>query len=128
MFLHLNHQKLFVYQETRELSKHCFYFTKSLPPEERFNLVQQIRRAATSVHLNIAEGASRKSLNERKRYYEVARGSAIEIDAAFDACEDLGYCTKEQISDLGNCLIKVFVSLSKMISTSENSSEHNADN
>ncbi|HSR40096.1 MAG TPA: four helix bundle protein, partial [Phnomibacter sp.] len=85
MFLQLNHQKLFVYSEARLLSKHCYQFTKTLPPEERFNLVIQIRRAALSIHLNLAEGASRKSLAERKRFYEIARGSAIEIDAALDA-------------------------------------------
>ncbi len=43
------------------------------------------------MHLNIAEGSSRFSKTERKRFYEIARGSLIEIDAAFDIAEDLGY-------------------------------------
>jgi four helix bundle protein len=119
MFLQLNHQNLFVYSEARELSKHCYLFTKMLPPEEKYSLVTQIRRAALSIHLNLAEGASRKSLAERKRFYEVARGSAIEIDAALDACEDFGYCKKEELQTLGTSLIKVFVSLSKMINSTE---------
>lgn len=110
---------MFVYQETRLFSKHCFLFTKLLPSEERFNLVQQIRRAALSVYLNLAEGASRKSSTERKRYYEIARGSIIEIDAALDACEDFGYCSKDSLSELGDSMIKVFVSLSKMINQTE---------
>jgi four helix bundle protein len=54
------------------------------PVEEKFGVTSQIRRAALSVHLNIAEGASRKSEAERKRYYEISRGSVIEIDAALD--------------------------------------------
>lgn len=119
MFLKLNHQKLFVYQETRIFSKHCYLLTKTLPADERFNLVQQIRCAALSVHLNLAEGASRKSLKERKRYYEIARGSIIEIDAALDACEDFDYCTKDSLSDLGNSMVKVFISLNKMINIEE---------
>jgi len=53
----------------------------------------QIRRAALSVHLNIAEGSSRKSLIERKRFYEISRGSMIELDAAFDIAESLNYFT-----------------------------------
>jgi four helix bundle protein len=60
-----------------------YRITKIFPSEERFNLTQQIRRAAISVHLNIA-GASRKSELERKRFYEVARGSVIEIDSAIE--------------------------------------------
>jgi len=47
-------------------------------------MISQIRRAALSVHLNISEGASRKSETGRKRYYEVARGSVVEIDSALD--------------------------------------------
>jgi len=78
-------------------------------------MAQQIRSAALSVHLNLAEGASRKSLAERKRYFELARGSVIEIDAALDACEDFGYCKKDSLEELGNSMLKVFVSLSKMI-------------
>jgi four helix bundle protein len=45
--------------------------------------VQQIRRAALSVKSNLAEGCSRRSEAERKRYFEVSRGSVIEIDAAW---------------------------------------------
>jgi four helix bundle protein len=114
MFLNLNHQKLFVYQETRIFSKHCFLFTKLLPAEERFNLIQQIRRVAPSVHLNLAEGSSRKSLSGRRRFYEIARGSVIEIDAAHDACEDFEYCSKDSITDLGSGMVKVFVAQTKI--------------
>jgi four helix bundle protein len=62
----------------------CYKLTKPLPQEEKLGMISQIRRAALSVHLNIYEGASRKSQAERRRYYEVARGSVIEIDAALD--------------------------------------------
>jgi len=71
---------------------------KRLTREERYNLIRQIRRAALSVHLNIAEGASGKSLGERKRFYEIARGSVIEIDAALDVAEDMGYIKKKKWS------------------------------
>ncbi len=52
-------------------------------------MVSQIRRAALSVHLNIAEGASGKSEVERKRYFEISRGSIIEIDTALDIAFEL---------------------------------------
>jgi four helix bundle protein len=52
-------------------------------------MVQQIRRAAMSVHLNIAEGCSRKSIVERRRFFEIARGSVIEIDTAIGIAHKL---------------------------------------
>ncbi|WP_217493622.1 four helix bundle protein [Mucilaginibacter sp. PPCGB 2223] len=76
-----------------------------------------MKRAALSVQLNIAEGSSRKSEAERKRYYEIARGSVIEIDAALDAACDLGYCKPEEIPEFGLTLVKCFKYLSGLISS-----------
>lgn len=115
MFLQLSHQKMDVYSTSRAFVKECYFITKQFPSEEKFALVQQIRRAALSVHLNIAEGCSRKSENERKRFFEISRGSIIEIDAALDVCEDLSYCKKEDIKELGLAMVRVFSMLSKMI-------------
>jgi len=115
MFLQLNHQKLDPYQVSKAFVKECYFLTKGFPGEERFSLTQQIRRAALSVHLNIAEGCSRKSEVERKRFFEVSRGSIIEIDAALDVCSDLEYCQKEDLKELGLAMVRCFSMLSKMI-------------
>ena len=80
-------------------------------------MVQQLRRAALSVHLNNAEGCSRKSEIERKRYFEIARGSIIEIDAIIDLAEDLKYISKPDVEILGNLMIQVFKMLSGLINT-----------
>ena len=69
MFLQLNHQKLDVFIAAKSFTFECYKFTKVLPSEEKFNMVQQVRRASLSVYLNIAEGCSRKSLAERKRFF-----------------------------------------------------------
>lgn len=115
MFLQLNHQKLDVYHASGAFIKECYAFTGTLPSEEKFALGQQIRRAALSVHLNISEGCSRKSEAERKRYYEIARGSVIKIDAAVDACGDLNYCRKEDLKESGLTMVRCFTLFSKMI-------------
>lgn len=115
MFLQLNHQQLDIYKMARIFVRDCYRMTTKLPPEEKFNLVTQIRRAALSVHLNINEGASRKSETERKRFYEIARSSLVEVDAALDIVSDLGYSTKEDLSDLENSLVRCFSMLSKLI-------------
>ena len=115
MFLTLNHKKLDIYATSRAFVQECYKLTNYLPPEERFGMISQIRRAALSVHLNIAEGASRRSENERRRYYEIARGSVIEIDAALDIAKDLSYLETRKIDILGKLLIQCFKMLSGMI-------------
>lgn len=116
MFLQLRHQELDLYKICRLFVKECYSATKLLPPDERFNLIQQIRRAALSVQLNIAEGSTRKSEIERKRFYEIARGSLVEIDAALDVAEDLEYLQREKLITLGDHMLKCFKILSKFIS------------
>jgi four helix bundle protein len=118
MFLNLNHQKLEASKSLRIFVLECYKITKQFPSEERFILSSQIRRAALSVHLNIAEGASRKSEIERKRFYEIARGSIIEIDAAFDIAYELKYFDKPSVELLGITLINCFKILSGLIRTS----------
>ncbi|MBC8173754.1 MAG: four helix bundle protein [Chitinophagales bacterium] len=118
MFLELAHTKLPVYSATKLFSLECYKLTKSLPSEEKFNLIQQIRRAAMSVHLKTAEGASRKSEAERKRFYEIAGSSAIEIDAALDIAESLGYCKKVDLQSLGDAMINCFKQLTGLINAS----------
>lgn len=115
MFLTLNHQKLDVYASSRKFVLLCYRLTNDLPAEERFGMISQMRRAALSVHLNIAEGASRKSEQERKRFYEIARSSLIEIDAALDIAKDLDYLKGSDIDDLGSSMVQCFKILTGLI-------------
>jgi len=115
MFLKLNHQRLDIYEISRQFGLECYRLTKKLPAEEKFGMITQIRRAALSVHLNIAEGASRKSETERKRYYEVARGSVIEMDASLDIAGDLDYLKIIQTDTLAKSMVNCFKMLTGMI-------------
>jgi len=115
MFLALAHTKLDGYQLSRKMVLECYKLSNQIPDVERYGLIQQIRRAATSVSLNIAEGSSRRSETERKRYYEIARGSVVEIDAIMDLFSDLKYCTKEDMNPAGQLVIRCFQMLSAMI-------------
>jgi four helix bundle protein len=115
MFLELAHTKLDVFITGKNLVLSCYKLSKLLPQDERFNMIQQLRRAALSVQLNIAEGSSRKSAIERRRFYEISRGSLIEVDTIFDLAVALEYFKKEDISETGVLMIKTFQMLSKMI-------------
>ena len=115
MFLQLAHTNLDVFKVSKAFTLLCCKETKTFPADEKYAMVQQIRRAALSVHLNISEGSSRKSLAERKRFYEIARGSLIEVDTALDIAVELNYTTKELLNELGALLVRCFQMLSKLI-------------
>ena len=119
MFLQLTHTKLDAFQYSQELALECYRITRIFPVDEKFAMTQQIRRAALSVHLNISEGCSRKSRAERIRFFEIARGSVIEIDSAIGIAHKLCYATLEQLQPLGNSIIKNFKILSAMIANSK---------
>jgi len=115
MFLNLAHTRLDIFSISKQFVLECYRTTKGFPVEEKFGITQQIRRAALSVHLNIAEGCSRKSFPERKRFFEISRGSVIEIDTAYDIATELEYCSVTSIQSLGEKLIKTFKLLCGMI-------------
>ncbi|HTN07178.1 four helix bundle protein [Agriterribacter sp.] len=74
-----------------------------------------ISRAALSIHLNIAEGASKKSKVERRRYYEISRGSIVEVDAALDIASDLNYLNNIDMKDLAEKMVSTFKLLTGLI-------------
>lgn len=67
--------------------------------------------------LNIAEGASRKSVLEKKRYGEIARGSAIEIDAVLNAAAALDYLNNYPLGNFGEKLQSSFKLLNGLINS-----------
>ena len=115
MFLKLNHQKLKVYQASRNFVPEYYKLTNQLPAEEGFGMNSQFRRAALSVLLKITEGASRKSELERKRYFEISRRSIVEIDAALDIANDLNYLKIINTETLGSEMLKCFKLLTGLL-------------
>ncbi|MCR6721995.1 MAG: four helix bundle protein [Chitinophagaceae bacterium] len=120
MFLLLKHTKLDVYQAARSLAICCYRLTLQFPDGEKFGMVSQIRRASVSVFLNISEGASRASEKDRERFFEIARSSVAELDAAFTLAIELGFLKIGDTEELGGLLNRTFQMLSKMIRRREN--------
>lgn len=92
-----------------------YQFTSKYPKEEIYGLTNQTRRASVSISANIAEGASRKSLVERKRFYEIARSSLVEVDNHIEIAKELNYLNSESLNLLGEKLNELFAKLSKFI-------------
>jgi four helix bundle protein len=93
-----------------------YNLTKIFPKEEQFVLVSQIRRTAISVCSNLAEGSSRRTKPEKKRFYEISRSSLVEIDTQFEIALVLEYLQAKQLEKFQSYLESVFRMLSKMIS------------
>ena len=74
-----NFEKLDVWQKSVALADLIYSTTKSFPSDERFGLTNQMRRAAVSISSNIAEGCSRGSKPDFRRFIEIAAGSAYEV-------------------------------------------------
>ena len=115
MFLNLSHTRLNAFTVSKQLVLEAYKLAGSFPAEEKFGIVSQIRRAALSVHLNIAEGCSRKSGIERLRFFEISRGSLIEVDTAIGIACELKYCNELQAAELGNIIIETFKILSGLL-------------
>ena len=74
--------------------------TTSYPREELYGITSQIRRAAVSVVLNIAEGYGRKSKDEFKRFLRISLGSANETETLLMLSRDLGYIENKKCKEL----------------------------
>jgi four helix bundle protein len=113
--LKLNHKNLDVWRLAVKLISLIYRLTSKYPKEEIYGLTNQTRRASVSISANIAEGSSRKSLIERKRFYEISRSSLVEVDNHIEVAKELGYLSNESINELNEKLNELFAKLSKFI-------------
>lgn len=88
-------EELRVWQEALKLCNKVDTLTKAFPKEELYSLSSQIKRAADSVVLNIAEGSTGQSKPEFKRFLRIALRSAIEVSACLFIAETRKYITKD---------------------------------
>jgi len=83
------------YQLALQVLREAYRVAELLPPEERYNLTHQMRKAAVSVVLNIAEGYGRYHYLDSLRFYYIARGSLDETLSGFVICDEVGYTSEE---------------------------------
>jgi four helix bundle protein len=109
------HKKLKAWQEAMGLVRITYEMTSSLPPEEKFGLQAQMRRAAISVPSNIAEGAARRTSKDSIQFYVIARGSLSELDTQTELCLLLNLLKPENLLSLTKQIEKVDSLLSGLI-------------
>ncbi len=86
-----NFKTLKVWQKSHELTLQIYKATAGFPKEEIYALTSQLRRAASSVAANIAEGCGRHGDADFARFLQIAMGSASELQYHLILAHDLGF-------------------------------------
>lgn len=86
-----DYRELIVWQKAHRLTLDVYALTKAFPRDEMFGLTSQLRRAATSIPSNIAEGAGRRTNTDFARFLDIAAGSCNEVEYQLLLALDLGY-------------------------------------
>jgi len=89
-----------VYKAAREFRKKIYELIKGLPPDEKYNLGDQIRRASLSLTNNIAEGHGRYHFQENIQFCRIARGSLMELIDDLNTCIDEKYFPLDYLEEL----------------------------
>ena len=99
--------KIIAWQRSHALTLKIYQNTKIFPREELFGLSSQMRRSASSIPTNIAEGCGRNSNPQFKHFLNIASGSASELEYQIILSKDLQYITESVFSELHNEIIEV---------------------
>ena len=89
-----------VWMKAHQLTLTIYQCTRAFPRDEIYGLTSQIRRASASIGANIAEGCGRRSDPEMKRFVQIARGSANELEYHLVLARDLGFLAVDDFKDL----------------------------
>jgi four helix bundle protein len=100
-------QNLVVWKRSHQIVLRIYALTRLFPPEERFGLASQLRRAAVSIASNIAEGRSRAARGSYRALVDVALGSAGEVYYQLLLARDPGYIVEDECAPLMIELLEV---------------------
>ncbi len=95
-----SYKNLEIYKGSYKLSLYIYKLTSKYPKDELYGISSQIRRAAVSVLLNIAEGYGRLSEDDFKRFLKISLGSVNETSTLIELSKDLGYINSKEYNEL----------------------------
>ncbi len=98
---------LIVWEKSHRLAVQVYVDTKRFPKEELNGLTAEMRRCSASIPAKIAEGCGRNRDSELARFFEMAMGSACELEYLFLLSRDLGYLGQEEFNDRGGTIIEI---------------------
>lgn len=113
----MNIEDMDVFKLSHSLTLKVYGQTKKYPVEERFGLTSQMRRAASSVPMNLMEGSHRNNRKEYKQFVGIAKGSAAELKYQLLLSNDLGYLNKDTFQELFVITQRILQMLEKLNSS-----------
>ena len=106
-----SYRNLIAWQKAMSFSKVVYAMIRAFPPEERYALADQIRRAVVSISSNIAEGCGRATNRDYAHFLSIARGSLYETMSQLELAQNLGYI--DSLSDAEELAVEI----SRMLTT-----------
>ncbi|PIR94099.1 four helix bundle protein [Candidatus Falkowbacteria bacterium CG10_big_fil_rev_8_21_14_0_10_39_11] len=113
------------WEEHHEIILEIYILTKNFPEDEQFGLCSQIRRSASSITANLAEGFGRYYFKDKIRFYYMARSSNTETQNHLILASDLGYIQRETAEDLILRLIRGQKSINGLIKSTREQDNRN---
>ena len=95
-----SYRDLIAWQRAMDVAQLVYEVSRACPKEERFGIVSQMRRSATSIPSNIAEGQGRKSTREFLRFLSIAHGSLCEMETQVDLAGRLGILNGPEVTQV----------------------------
>ena len=102
-----SHKDLDVWKRSIVLVTEIYRITKTFPDDEKYGIINQMRRSAVSVPSNIAEGSARHSRKENIKFLYVALGSLSELETQLIISNNLEYITKDLLETLQKEIIEI---------------------
>jgi four helix bundle protein len=109
------YKTLLIWQVGMDLVEQTYQMSESFPPQERYGLTSQMRRAAVSIPSNIAEGYRRKSNADFIQFLRISFGSASELETQMLIALRLGYISQNQLKNLDELLSRYMQLMTKFI-------------
>ena len=108
-------RQLKVWEKSHDLTLAVYKATSKFPRDELYGLTSQIRRSCASIPANIAEGCGRKGKADFARFFQIALGSASEVEYHFLLACDLALLSRPDYQRLANEVTEVKRMLTSLI-------------
>lgn len=115
-------EKLEVWKDARQFISEVYRITTGFPSNERFGLTDQIRRAAVSIALNVAEGSTKGSDADFRRYLKIAQGSVNEVVTGFYIALDQKLINAKEFKVVYDFALKINAKLNAFVKSLSRSS------